>query len=117
MDAKEIYAALEQQFPGQVSDLKAEVLEPYLTVEDRRSSRSAVSTRSRRHGFRSSFRLDRARLAERGKIQVVYHLFSYKHNHQIVLKVDLPRDNRRLQPSRVWKVANWFERKSMTCSG
>ncbi len=46
------------------------------------------------------------------KIQVVYHLFSYKHNHQIVLKVDLPRDNPKLATVEgVWKVANWFERE------
>ena len=44
------------------------------------------------------------------KIQVVYHLFSYKHNHQIVLKVDLPRDNPKIATVEgLWKVANWFE--------
>ena len=33
MDANEIYASLEKLFAGKVSDLKAEVLEPYLTVD------------------------------------------------------------------------------------
>jgi NADH-quinone oxidoreductase subunit C len=43
---------------------------------------------------------------------VVYHLFSYTHNQQIVLKVDLPRDNPKIPTVEgVWKVANWFERE------
>jgi NADH:ubiquinone oxidoreductase subunit C len=33
MDAKDIYAALEQQFRGKVGDFKGEVPEPYLTVD------------------------------------------------------------------------------------
>ena len=46
------------------------------------------------------------------KIQIVYHLFSYAHNHQIVLKVDLPRDNPKIATlEEQWKVANWFERE------
>jgi NADH-quinone oxidoreductase subunit C len=46
------------------------------------------------------------------KIQVVYHLYSYAHHHQIVLKVDLPRDNPRIATVEgVWNVANWFERE------
>ena len=46
------------------------------------------------------------------KIQVVYHLYSYSHKSQIVLKVDLPRDNPKIPTLEgVWKVANWFERE------
>src|ERR1700746_2458358 len=33
MDAKEIYARLEKQFPGKVSDFKGDVSEPYLFVD------------------------------------------------------------------------------------
>ena len=43
---------------------------------------------------------------------MVYHLFSYAHNHQIILKVDLPRDNPKIATlEEQWKVANWFERE------
>jgi NADH-quinone oxidoreductase subunit C len=46
------------------------------------------------------------------KIQIVYHLYSYAEKHQIVLKVDLPRDNPKIATVEgVWKVANWFERE------
>src|SRR5262245_28941443 len=46
------------------------------------------------------------------KIQVVYHLYSYSNKLQIVLKVDMARDNPRVPTLEgVWKVANWFERE------
>jgi NADH-quinone oxidoreductase subunit C len=113
MQAQEIYAALEQQFAGKVSDLKAEVLEPYLTVEV--SSIVEVCRFLREHGgmdFEVLSDLTALDWPKEEKIQVVYHLFSYGHNHQIVLKVDLPRDNPKIATVEgVWKVANWFERE------
>lgn len=113
MHAKEIYAALEQQFPGKVRDFNGEVFEPFLTVE----ASSIVEV----CGFlRDCAGLDFEVLSDltaldwpkEEKIQVVDHLFSYKHNHQIVLKVDLPRANPKIATVEgVWKVANWFERE------
>jgi NADH-quinone oxidoreductase subunit C len=49
---------------------------------------------------------------KRNVVEVVYHLFSYRHRHGIVLKVELDR----AQPSLpsvegVWKAANWLERE------
>ena len=46
------------------------------------------------------------------RIEVVYHLFSYQHRHQVVLKVKLPRDNPNVATlENVWKSANWMERE------
>ncbi|HEX6439013.1 MAG TPA: NADH-quinone oxidoreductase subunit C [Candidatus Binatia bacterium] len=46
------------------------------------------------------------------KIQLVYHLYSYSDRHQVVLKVDLPRDTPKIATvENIWKVANWFERE------
>ncbi len=49
---------------------------------------------------------------KRDLIEVVYHLFSYRHRHGIVLKVEAPRANP-VVPSveGVWKAANWLERE------
>jgi NADH-quinone oxidoreductase subunit C len=48
----------------------------------------------------------------RNVIEVVYHLFSYRHRHGIVLKVEADRANP-VVPSveSVWKAANWLERE------
>jgi NADH-quinone oxidoreductase subunit C len=113
MHAQEIYAALEQQFPGKVSDFKGEVPEPYLRVDG--SSIVEVCRFLRDRGgmdFEVLSDLTALDWPKEEKIQVVYHLFSYTHNHQIVLKVDLPRDNPKIATAEsVWKVANWFERE------
>ena len=51
-------------------------------------------------------------LPKENNLQVVYHLYSYSQRHQIVLKVDLPRDNPHVSTMEgVWKVANWLERE------
>ena len=113
MHPNEIYAALAQQFPDKVSDFKGEVMEPYLTVE---GSAIIEVCRFLRDGAGLNFEVlsDLTALdwPKQEKIQVVYHLFSYTHNHQVVLKVDLPRDNPKIATVEgVWKVANWFERE------
>ncbi|HET6921887.1 MAG TPA: NADH-quinone oxidoreductase subunit C [Anaeromyxobacteraceae bacterium] len=48
----------------------------------------------------------------RNVIEVVYHLFSYRHRHGIVLKVEADRE-RPVVPSveGVWKAANFMERE------
>jgi NADH-quinone oxidoreductase subunit C len=46
------------------------------------------------------------------RIEVVYHLFSYKHHHGCVLKVRLSRDNSVLATvETIWNAANWMERE------
>jgi NADH-quinone oxidoreductase subunit C len=46
------------------------------------------------------------------RIEVVYHLFSYRHRHTAVLKVKLPRDNPSVATLEgLWKSANWMERE------
>ena len=46
------------------------------------------------------------------RIEVVYHLFSYKLRHQAVLKVKLPRENPSVPTlENIWNSANWMERE------
>jgi NADH-quinone oxidoreductase subunit C len=51
-------------------------------------------------------------------IDVVYHLFSYRHRHELVLKVEVPRGDPRL-PSvhALWNNANWLEREQFDLFG
>jgi len=113
MEAQEIYSRLERQFAGQVSDFKGEVKEPYLTVAA--DAIVAVCCFLRDDAdlrFEVLSDLTALDWPKEEKIQVVYHFFSYSRNHQIVLKVDLPRDNPKIATvESVWKVANWLERE------
>ncbi len=49
---------------------------------------------------------------KRSVIEVVYHLFSYRHRHAIVLKVEADRAAPRVPTVEgVWRAATWFERE------
>jgi NADH-quinone oxidoreductase subunit C len=46
------------------------------------------------------------------RMEVVYHLYSYKHFHTFALKVFVPRENPSVPTVEgVWGVANWHERE------
>jgi NADH-quinone oxidoreductase subunit C len=52
------------------------------------------------------------------KMEVVYHLFSLKHRHWLVLKVELPRTEPKVATVEgVWKTANWHEREAFDMYG
>jgi NADH-quinone oxidoreductase subunit C len=49
---------------------------------------------------------------KRSAIELVYHLFSIRHRHGLVIKVELDRAAPRAPSVEgVWKAANWFERE------
>lgn len=113
MEAGAIYQALEARFPGKVSQLKADVPEPYLNVDPRTIVDVCRFLRDEK-GLNFEVLSDLTALdwPKEEKIQIVYHLFSYSENHQIVLKADLPRENPRIATVEgIWKVANWLERE------
>lgn len=57
-------------------------------------------------------------LPEDGKIQVVYHVYSYAKQHRIVLKCLLDRADPALPTvSHVWPTANWQERECFDLLG
>ncbi len=113
MEAQQVFARLEQQFAGKVHDFKGDVPEPYLVVD---AAEIVDVCRFLRDYADLKFEVlsDLTALdwPKEEKLQVVYHLFSYSHRHQIVLKVDLSRDKPKIATVEgVWKVANWFERE------
>ncbi len=113
MDASDIYQRLTQQFAGDVSDFNGEALDPYFSVKA--SSIVTVCTYLRDESdlnFEVLSDLTALDLPKENKFQVVYHLYSYPHHHQSVLKVDLPREEARIVTVEgVWKAANWLERE------
>jgi NADH-quinone oxidoreductase subunit C len=52
------------------------------------------------------------------RLQSVYHLFSYKHRHEIGVKVDVPRADPRVPSvAALWKCADWLEREQWDLLG
>ena len=113
MEASAIFARLEKQFPGNVRDFNGDAPEPYLLVE----AQAIVDVcRFLRDDSELNFEVLSDQTAvdwpKEEKIQLVYHLYSYASRHQIVLKVELPRDNAKIVTvENIWKIANWFERE------
>ena len=66
-----------------------------------------------------------AKFGHEPHVEVVYHLYSYRHRHAIVLKVKVPRwkDNRTGElpevpsVSGVWAIADWHERETFDLVG
>lgn len=53
-----------------------------------------------------------------GEFELVYHLFSFRHRHEMVIKVRVPRSDPRV-PSvvSVWSTTNWHEREAYDLMG
>ncbi|HEY0708191.1 MAG TPA: NADH-quinone oxidoreductase subunit C [Polyangia bacterium] len=53
-----------------------------------------------------------------GHIELVYHLFSYQHRHEVVLKTSVPREAPRVPSlAGLWNNANWLEREQYDLFG
>ena len=52
------------------------------------------------------------------RLEVVYHLLSYRHGHTFALKVHLPREEPSVETVEgLWAVANWHEREAFDLFG
>lgn len=113
MDAAEIYGRVEKQFPDKVRGFRADVFDPYLHVDSPAIVEVCRYLRDEPDlKFEVLSDLTAVDLPKESKLQVVYHLYSYARRHQVVLKVDLPREEPRVSTVEgVWNAANWFERE------
>lgn len=113
MDAAAIHQRLKTRFEAAVGDCNLQAKDPSIAIQP-----AAIAEVGR-------FLRDEPELAfdclsnetgvdykARNQIEVVYHLYSYRHRHAVVLKVAVPRDTPVLPTVEgVWKAANWMERE------
>jgi len=111
VDALSIYAKAADRFAGKVLEVSDAKLDPWMVVEPaaivevcgflKDDPATAMDCLSNQSG-----------VDYRDRIEVVYHLFSYRHRHSAILKVKLPRDNPSVPTlEELWKSANWMERE------
>ncbi len=119
MKASEIYERVTQEFPGVASEFNGEALDPYFKVKSAPIKEVCLCLRDDPElNFEILSDLTGLDFPKENKIQVVYHLHSYSLRHQIVFKVDLPREEPRIATMEtVWKVANWLEREAFDLFG
>ncbi len=117
MNAQQIHAALTQRFGESILGLTTERCDPFVSVAPQRIAEVCQHLRTD-----PSLSFDFLRCltgVDAGEqMTVVYHLFSFKHRHSIVIKASVPRETPEL-PSvyQVWGGANWFEREEYDLLG
>jgi NADH-quinone oxidoreductase subunit C len=111
VDALSIYAKAKARFAGKVLEVSDAKLDPWMVVDPaaivevcgflKDDPETAMDCLSNQSG-----------VDYKDRIEVVYHLFSYRHRHNAILKVKLPRDNPSVPTLEgLWKSANWMERE------
>ena len=113
MDAAAIHQRLKARFEAGVGDCDLHAKDPCIFIEPSAIREVCGFLRDEPElRFDSLSNQTGVDYKAKGKIQVVYHLYSYPRRHSIVLKVDVPRDNPVLSSVEgIWKTANWLERE------
>ena len=113
MTVNEIHDRLKSEFGDAVGALSEPKVDPFAVVSADRIA-DVASFLKRTPGLELDHCNDITGLdwPKRDIVEVVYHLFSYRHRHGIVLKVEADRA-KPVVPSvtGVWKAANWLERE------
>jgi NADH-quinone oxidoreductase subunit C len=107
----EIYARIAARFEGKVLETVDTKPDPFVVVEP-----ASIVEIGRFLRDEPELEMDclsnESGVDYRDRIEVVYHLFSYRHRHNAVLKVKLARENPCVPTlETVWKSANWMERE------
>jgi NADH-quinone oxidoreductase subunit C len=121
VDAAGIHGRLADKFGDRITALQAEALQPWAVVAAEAIDEVAAFCKLEPDlAFDNLMCLSAVDYNKETppRIEIVYHLFSYKHRHAFVLKVMLPRENPALPTVEgVWGVANWHEREAYDLFG
>jgi NADH-quinone oxidoreductase subunit C len=119
MDAKAIHERLKARFGELISGCDLEARDPWIAVAPEAIADVAAMLHDDGDlAFDSLSNLTGVDLKAENLLQVVYHLFSYRHRHWVVLKVSVPRQDPKLPTvETVWKAANWLEREAYDLMG
>jgi len=111
MEPLQIYERIKQRFPDKVLEIVDRKPDPFAVL-----AADAIGEIARCLRDDGEFAMDclsnETGVDHKDRIEVVYHLFSYRHRHGCVLKVKLPRENPVVATvEEIWRAANWMERE------
>lgn len=118
MTSQEMNDILSAQFPGAILESKLEnVHNSFIKILPEKIYDVALFAKSDER-LQFDFLSCLSGVDYKGKLGVVYHLFSMTLKHKIVLKVEVPTDAPNV-PSveSIWKTANWHEREAFDMYG
>ncbi len=137
MTPAEIHQALVTEFADKITGAKLDALDPWVEVapatfvevarflkEDQSLAFDALNNLSAVDYFEPDPK-KAGKFGHEPHLEIVYHLYSYRHRHAIVVKVKLPRwkDNQANtipdmpSVSSVWAIADWHEREAYDLMG
>jgi NADH-quinone oxidoreductase subunit C len=114
LDALDIQARLRDRFGAAIGDLAGTRRDNFCaSVEPGRIAEVCAFAKAESGlEFDCLSNLSGVDYPKRSVIEVVYHLYSYKHRHAFALKVGAPRDNPVVPTvSSIWSHADWQERE------
>ncbi|RMD83676.1 MAG: NADH-quinone oxidoreductase subunit C [Candidatus Dadabacteria bacterium] len=113
MDVSAIQKKLAARFGPAVGPVMPGRLESWIEVDaDRIDEVAAFLATDPELEFDCLSNLSGVDYPDKGSIEVVYRLFSYRHRHELTIKVDADRNDPRVKTvERVWPAANWLERE------
>ncbi len=121
MDAKAIHEKLVARFGDKVTGAGLEAVSPFAVVAaDAIGEVAAFCKTTPELAFDNLMCLSAVDYPKETppRLEVVYHLYSYRHLHTFALKVQLPREKPELATVEgVWGVANWHEREAFDLFG
>ena len=119
MDVGAVQKKLEAKFRAAIGPVEQGRLESWIEVEPGVIDRVAESLKSDSDlAFDCLSNLSAVDYPDKDVIQIVYNLFSYRHKHELTVKVNAPRKTPSVKTvERVWPAANWMEREAYDLHG
>jgi NADH-quinone oxidoreductase subunit C len=119
MIPQEISDVLKASFGDAIRESKLDgVLDPWIMVAPDRMKDVAKFLRDDERMQFDSLMLLTGMDFTQGRLGVVYHLYSMKWNHKIVLKTEVGVDQPHVKSvEAIWKTANWQEREAFDMFG
>ena len=119
MTANIIFDKLKAELGNGIIELvETPLSDPYIIVSADTILEACLVLRDEAH-FLFDYMVNLSGVDQKDSFAVVYHLYSIKLNHRVVLKVILTDRENPTVPSveRVWKTANWHERETFDMFG
>jgi len=119
MTEQEIFDRLKEKFQDDVLELNSEGLQPFIVLKPGAIEKICNLLRDDDDfSFDALMNLSGMDRPEEEELEVVYHLYSFKHNHKITLKTRVPKSKPDVPSvAMLWRTADWHEREAYDLFG
>lgn len=113
MTPSEVYQKIQERFGSAIESFNEQAPDPYVLVKPEQTAEVCRFLKEDPAlAFDCLSNMSGVDYLKENKLRVVMHLYSYTHRHQIIIKVDTPRDRPEMPSVEgIWKAANWQERE------